>query len=208
MIEASLVRGWSSTPSQLLFSCRRALVSHGGLRLALGCSGTPPDCPHHAAQAIVSSNVRRYCFPIRGRHRIPCHRGRLYPSFWGVLHPPRGGALYPFYQRDNLSLAWGCCVPPRGCRTPFCEGIFYPLGGIASLSTRGLCTPLDMGCTAPALGLGCCIPFLHGDVRGYFAQFPQGYGIPLAWGACCAPPQGPLGRLKRQHEQCHMHFTN
>ena len=160
-----------------------------GARVLWHSGPLPPPC--RTSDRIFQ--CERYCFPIRGRHRIPCHRGRLYPSFWGVLHPPRGGALYPFYQRDNLSLAWGCCVPPRGCRTHFCKGIFYPLGGIASLSTRGLCTPLDMGCTAPALGLGCCIPFLHGDVRGYFAQFPQGYGIPLAWGACCTPPQGPLG---------------
>ena len=70
-------------------------------------------------------------------------------------------------------------------------------------------------CTAPSLGLGYCIPFLQGDVV-----------FPRIWGMLCPPHDGdiasyfrmglvsawhgrdPLGRLQRQHEQCHMHFTS
>ena len=116
----------------------------------------PGEAPHPLPKGLVDcippSGVG-YCTPQDGEHCIPFTKG--------IIYPLRGGV-----------------ASPQGMPHPLLRGNIAPPRGIASLSTRELCTP-------PPYGVCRIRPWtrvLHSLAAG-------GCYVPYA-GGCCAVPLG------------------
>ena len=142
-----------------------------GARVLWHSAPLPPPC--RTSDRIFQCEEILLPHPGEAPHPLPYAVNCIHPSGGGIASPKRGSIVSLLPRGYSIPCVGVVASPPGDAASPSAIGYCTPIGGIASLSTRVLCTPLTWGGQHAPLDWGVAFPFcrgMYGDIAHHFRR--------------------------------------